>query len=428
MSLRFAFLSLALAAPLQAATLYERLGGKATVSALSDDLVTRAAADKRIKGRFLEVDLPRLKSGLADFFCTVTGGPCPSVPQELRRSHSGMQLVNVELDAFFEDLVESMKKANLPAPEQQELTAALRRLAPDVVHPPPPDAGKADQDLVDKAKQLSSMLNNVGKLKAGELLELAVAARLRGQRSYAEYLYSCAELLMKPEALAIIAPLFREGGPPRVTMKPKPADNPPQPPAAGSSDDDDPAARPKAGKLQGSFTVDGKPQLAVVLLNGPKRRPHARVLEVRNGQLAPQLLVAPLGSTVSFANFDNVFHDLFSLSPTRPFDLGLYKGGEAREVTFEKEGVVRVGCSLHPHTAAYVIVTGAGWYSVSDGSGHFSFKSLPPGKYKLRAWSPSSAEWTTRQVEVRAGDNTLELDGKGGPAPELVDKFGAAPR
>src|SRR5207245_9934498 len=139
--------------------------------------------------------------------------------------------------------------------------------------------------------------------------------------------------------------------------------------------------------------------------------------EIRGGVMAPQVLVVPVGSTVWFANFDPVFHNFFSLSAAKPFDLGFYKDGEQRQVMFDKEGVVRVADNLHPHTASYVIVTGAGFFAAGDGP--IVLKSVAPGRYKLRAWSEGAAE-ALRQLELRAGENKLTLDLKGAAAEDIT--------
>ena len=75
---------------------------------------------------------------------------------------------------------------------------------------------------------------------------------------------------------------------------------------------------------------------------------------------------SPAGSTVSFPNFDPIFHNVFSTSPARAFDLGIYKNGESRDVTFAKEGLIRLGCNLHANMAAHVVVVAAPHYVVTD--------------------------------------------------------------
>jgi plastocyanin len=273
--------------------------------------------------------------------------------------------------------------------------------------------------------------------EAADLLDKAAEARDRDARSFAEQLFSSAELIVGPGAVADVAPLFREGAPPRVDAPTKvmPKDAAPQPAAVGNSDHDQPPPpKPPKGAIAGTLTLDGKPfagDFGVVTLthaDGKARPiPTARVMEQRNRTFAPHVLVVPVGSVVAFPNFDPVFHNVFSTSEAKPFDLGLYKNGEAREVLFDREGTVRVGCNLHSNMAAYIVVVAARHYAVTDGSGGFAFGSLEPGKYTLRAYSEKSLAPVTREVVVKPGKNRVELSVTGdAPAGPLPDKFGVA--
>jgi hemoglobin len=409
--MRLCLLFVGLCATASAApSLFDRLGGKNAVTAVVDDLVQRVAADKRIKGRFLDVDAPRLKSGLVELLCAAAGGPCKYAGQDMHSAHAGMEIVDEEVDALLEDLTASMTKLSVQPPLQKEVLALLVPLKAQIVQPR--DPSNPDKEMVEKAKQLASMLTNVGKVKPGELLELAVLARVRGQRNYAEELFSLAELQVKPTALAAIAPLFRDGAPPRVTQKPKPVSGSPQPVVMGSSDDDEPASK-NMGAVSGSWK--GVILLTPVGKKSARRPPKARTLEARDRRLAPRFLVVPLGSTVSFPNFDPLFHDLFA----KTFDLGLYKSGEAREISFDKEGVAHVSCNLHANESALLVVTAAPYFIASDGD--FSLKSVAPGKYKLVAIGQTSE--LTQNLDVKSGDNSVQLQQE--EVKELgPDKFG----
>jgi plastocyanin len=278
--------------------------------------------------------------------------------------------------------------------------------------------------------------------EAANLLEKAQASLDAGNRNLAEMLFSSAELLTGPEAVASLAAMFRAGAPPRVdTPIVKVAvDTPPPPKALGTSDDDEPDAKPARGALRGEVMIEGKSlggSFGVVTLEpvGRKwkpRSPKARRMEQRNREFAPHVLAVPTGSTVTFPNFDGVFHNVFSTSEPAKFDLGLYRQGEARDFTFAKEGIVRLGCNLHANMSAYIVIVGAPHYAITDGDGRFHFKSLEPGTYKLRAWSERSLAPVTETVTVKAGDNDIKVgvagDAPAGPQP---DKFGVprgAPR
>jgi plastocyanin len=104
----------------------------------------------------------------------------------------------------------------------------------------------------------------------------------------------------------------------------------------------------------------------------------------------PDLLVVPIGSTVSFPNMDPIFHNIYSLSKPKSFDLGSYDKGENRKVTFQKPGIVDVYCHLHPNMAATILVTPNRWYTRPDRSGQFRIPDVPPGQYTIVAWHKSA--------------------------------------
>lgn len=268
-------------------------------------------------------------------------------------------------------------------------------------------------------------------VKAGSMLDA-------GNKNLAEQLFSTAELLVGAEAVAQVAPLFREGAPPRIStptakVDPKAA---PQPEVAGNSEDEDEAAKvpppPSAGSLTGTMQIGGKAGGGFGLITlepasgkWKQRTPRRGVIEQRGREFFPKLAAISVGSTISFPNFDTVFHNVFSTSPSAQFDLGIYKVGEAREYTFTKEGIIRLGCNLHANMSAFIAVVSAPHYVVSDADGKFSFRRLAPGKYKLRAWSVRSKAPITQDVTIKAGKNDVTVgvpaDAPAGPAP---DKFG----
>ena len=273
---------------------------------------------------------------------------------------------------------------------------------------------------------------------AGQLFK-AGAALDAGNKNLAEQLFSTAELLTGPEAVASIAPLFRDGAPPRVTTPTEKVDTSaaPQPEVAGNSDDEDEAAKipppPAIGSLTGTLMIDGKPlsgAFGLVTLEPASgkwkpRTPKHGVIEQRGREFLPHVAAISVGSTLSFPNFDTVFHNVFSTSPAAQFDLGIYKVGEAREYTFTKEGIIRLGCNLHANMSAYIAVVSAPSYVVTDAKGAFKFRRLAPGKYKLRAWSEKSLAPITQNITIKKGANEVTVgvaaDAPSGPQP---DKFG----
>ncbi|MES1204357.1 MAG: hypothetical protein ABUS79_00335 [Pseudomonadota bacterium] len=386
----------------------------------------------------MNTDLTRLRGLLVDFVCAATGGPCQYGGRDMKGAHAGMKIVDEEFTALVEDMVGALGALKVPAKEQGEILAALGPLKGDIVDAPPAEAAAHDAAQAEAARAKVASLRAAGKTQAADLLAVAISARLRGQRSYAEQVFSAAERQLAPDGLGALESLFREGAPPRVTtaLKTLPNDTAPQPKAGvGGSDDDDPEAKPKRGSLSGEVLFTGRPSgstLGVVTLEPAsgkqtKRAPKQRLVEQRDRQFAPHLLAVPVGSTVSFPNFDPIFHNVFSLSPVKAFDLGIYKNGETREVTFGKEGFIRVGCNLHANMAAYVVVVKAPHYVVTDQAGRFKFRSLAPGKYKLKAWAETSAEPISQNVTIKPGDNKIVLELPGRAMVDLgTDKFGVS--
>jgi len=270
--------------------------------------------------------------------------------------------------------------------------------------------------------------------QAAGLLERAESIREHGNKSNAEQLFSSAEILVGPEPLASIAPLFREGAPPRAQtpLVQLPMSTPAQPAVSGDSQADEPDVKPARGALLGTLRVEGQPLRgvpAVITLEPAdgkfrRRRPRHAIVEQRGREFAPHLLVVPTGSTVAFPNFDSIFHNVFSRSDSAAFDLGLYRSGQSREITLDKDGIVRLGCSLHANMSAYIVVISQPHFVVTDDAGRFKFRSLEPGRYKARVWSERT-EPSIREVVVQPGDNTLAFDVKARVPEPATDKFGA---
>ena len=107
-------------------------------------------------------------------------------------------------------------------------------------------------------------------------------------------------------------------------------------------------------------------------------------------RFVPDMVVVPAGSTVSFPNMDPIFHNIYSLSKAKSFDLGSYDKGHTRKVTFSKPGFVEVYCHLHPNMAATVVVTPNRWFARPDANGHYRIPDVPPGRYTVVAWHKSA--------------------------------------
>jgi plastocyanin len=151
-------------------------------------------------------------------------------------------------------------------------------------------------------------------------------------------------------------------------------------------------------------TVDDTPinefESTVVMLDRgklPAPSPVTSIIEQRNGRFEPDLVVIPAGSTVQFPNFDPIFHNVFSLSSTQPFDLGFYAKSQSRSVKFNRPGIVQVYCHIHSHMYAGIVVTDSPFSTTPAANGSFSFANVPAGHYRLSAWHKVAGMY---QVEI----------------------------
>ncbi len=176
-----------------------------------------------------------------------------------------------------------------------------------------------------------------------------------------------------------------------------------------------PARRPGVADL-GSAAVQpsAEPQMSVVYLETAPRgafeqdEPGIAVMDQRSETFVPHVLAITTGTTVRFPNSDRIYHNVFSLSKTRPFDLGRYAVGRSKSVRFDRPGIVRVFCDIHSHMSAFILVFSHPFFAVTDPSGHYRIDNVPPGSYTLVAWNEGVAA-ESRAVVVADG-RTTEAD------------------
>ena len=136
--------------------------------------------------------------------------------------------------------------------------------------------------------------------------------------------------------------------------------------------------------------------------------PGHAVLDQRNETFVPHLLAITTGTTVDFPNSDRIYHNVFSLSKTKTFDLGRYAAGRSQSVRFDRPGIVRVFCDIHSHMNAFILVFNHRFFSVTDADGHYRIENIPPGTYNAIAWNEGLAS-EPRSATVPDG-GSAELD------------------
>lgn len=155
------------------------------------------------------------------------------------------------------------------------------------------------------------------------------------------------------------------------------------------------------------------PPAAIVYLEGdfpaPTQPPTAQVAQ-KDLAFVPTLLPIEVGTKVEFPNFDSTYHNIFSFSPTKRFDLGRYRSDERPipSVVFDKPGLVTLRCDIHEHMRALILVLATPHFTITDPAGRYRLEGLPSGHYLLKAWIDSR---TTREQTVDLKDGaTVTVD------------------
>lgn len=138
-----------------------------------------------------------------------------------------------------------------------------------------------------------------------------------------------------------------------------------------------------------------EPPVAIVYLEGAAAagvtRQTRNVRIAQNGyQFRPSIVAVQTGTTVEFPNEDDEFHNVFSYSKTKRFDLGRYRKDEtAKQVTFDKPGLTKIYCEIHQHMRCLVLVVDTPLFTTTDTAGRFKLKNVPAGDYTMKVLMPS---------------------------------------
>lgn len=118
----------------------------------------------------------------------------------------------------------------------------------------------------------------------------------------------------------------------------------------------------------------------------------------------PHVLAIETGTKVDFPNHDPIFHSAFSNFSGQIFDIGLYAPGDSRSIHFERSGVVRIFCNIHPTMSAVIVVVDTPYFNVTSRSGAFEIAGVPAGEYQLKVFHERATD------EVLHGlDRTITL-------------------
>jgi plastocyanin len=180
----------------------------------------------------------------------------------------------------------------------------------------------------------------------------------------------------------------------------------PKPPPA-------PVMNKRYGIIASAGVLSPFPPVAVIYLEGafppPTSPPTAQMIQ-KDLMFSPNILPVEVGTRVAFPNLDDTYHNIFSYSPAKRFDLGRYRSDERPipSEVFDVAGLVTLRCDIHEHMRALILVLDTPHFVVSDTGGRYRLDGLPPGRYVLKAWLDSKT--TLGRPVLLQGGTTLHAD------------------
>ena len=131
----------------------------------------------------------------------------------------------------------------------------------------------------------------------------------------------------------------------------------------------------------------------------------------RNERFVPHVMAIVAGSWVDFPNGDATYHNVFSLSKARAFNLGRYAAGKTKAVRFERPGVVRVFCEIHSHMSGFILVFAHRYFAVTDDEGRYRLDGVPAGTYTVAVWNENvNGDPPRRTVTIGEAGGEVDVD------------------
>jgi plastocyanin len=178
-----------------------------------------------------------------------------------------------------------------------------------------------------------------------------------------------------------------------------------------------PRAAGSAGSVNGRVLLlkGGAPRAdssnAVVWIEGPRGAAPGGTVRMaqESKRFVPRVAIVSRPGTVEFPNNDPVYHNVFSVSGSNRFDLGLYRSGASKSRSFAEPGLVRVYCNIHPQMVGFLMVVDSPFAALTDRDGAFRFEGVPAGTWTLKAWHEEGTETSVPLTVPLAGDAPLTI-------------------
>jgi plastocyanin len=166
------------------------------------------------------------------------------------------------------------------------------------------------------------------------------------------------------------------------------------------------------------YALPNAPTLAGATIAAAPTGASSVAMDQQDNAFVPHILVVQKGASVIFPNHDNVSHHVYSFSPAKTFELGLYKGNTHAPVLFEQAGLVVLGCNIHDGMLGYILVVDTPYFGTTDERGSVKLDGLPEGSYTVHLWTPRAranqlpAGVLVDTAAVPRADVKLEILGK----------------
>jgi plastocyanin len=166
------------------------------------------------------------------------------------------------------------------------------------------------------------------------------------------------------------------------------------------------AARDPLDRKRSVVYIETAPQPAFEVNEQRRAR-----MDQRDERFVPHVLAIVAGTWVDFPNDDRTYHNVFSLSKTKEFNLGRYAVGHSKAVRFERPGVVRVFCEIHSHMSGFILVFAHRYFAVTDDEGRYRLEGVPPGTYTVTVWNETiKGDPPKRTVTIGAAGGETDAD------------------
>ncbi len=151
----------------------------------------------------------------------------------------------------------------------------------------------------------------------------------------------------------------------------------------------------------------------VVYIDGPvegvsRSTNYAKIITQKDATFNPRILPIAVGTTVEWPNRDDIYHNVFSFSEPKPFDLGLYKD-EMKHITFDQPGRVDVFCAIHKNMNCIILVLENPFFAQTDSRGRYTISDVPAGTYQLKVWHERMPPQTKEITVTESGTVTADM-------------------